>query len=173
MRAIDAAGNRSPASDAATVTTPAPATSTTLTFEVAADAHVEQASSTTNFGTASKLEVVDGSRPAETYLHFVLAGIAGTVQSAKLRVHVANDGSGNGPAVYGAPSMWTETGITWATRPARTGEAVANAAAIAARTWVEYDVLPLVSGNGEPTFVLAGDSSDSANFLSRENSDVT
>ena len=38
---------------------------------------------------------------------------------------------------------------------------------------VEYDVLPLVTGNGEVTFVLVGDSTDAANFSSKENSDAT
>jgi len=173
VRAIDAAGNRSAVSNTATVTTPAPATSTTLAFEVAADAYVDEASPGTNFGKASKLEVVDGSRDSETYLRFTLAGITGSVQAAKLRVQVSNDGSANGPAAYAAPSSWTELGLTWLNRPARSGGALANAGAIAARTWVEYDVLPVVSGNGELTFVLAGDSADAANFASRETSDAT
>jgi glucose/arabinose dehydrogenase/chitodextrinase len=173
VRAIDAAGNRSPVGSTATVTTPAPAAGTTITYGVVADAHVEAAAAGSNFGQAAKLEVVDGARASETYLRFTLAGIAGAVQAAKLRVHVANDGSGNGPAVYGAPSAWTETAITWANRPLRAGGLVTNAGAIAARTWVEYDVLALVSGNGETTFVLAGDSADAANFFSRESSDAT
>ena len=173
VKAIDAAGNRSAASNTAIVTTLAPATSTTVTFDVAADAHVEEGSPTTNFGRASKLEVVDGSRRSETYLRFTLAGVGGTVKSAKLRVYVWNDGSNNGPAVYGAGSSWAESTVTWANRPGRTAAPTANAGAIAARTWVEYDVLPLVSGNGEVTFALVGDSTDAANFSSRENSDAT
>jgi glucose/arabinose dehydrogenase/PKD repeat protein len=173
VKAIDAGGNRSAASNTAIVTTLAPATSTTLTFDVGADAHVEEGSPTTNFGRASKLEVVDGSRRSETYLRFTLAGVGGTVTSAKLRVYVLNDGSTNGPAVYGAGSSWAESTVTWPTRPGRTAAPTANAGAIAARTWVEYDVLPLVSGNGEVTFALVGDSTDAANFSSRENTDAT
>ena len=167
VRAVDAAGNRSAPSNIAAITTPGPPVTATVTFGVAADAHVRESAPASNFGTASKLEVVDGSR-RETYLRFALTGLAGTVQAAKLRIHVANDGSANGPAVYGAPSGWTETGLTWTNRPARTATAVANAAAIGARTWVEYDVLPLVTGNGDVTVVLAGDSTDMANFWSRE-----
>ena len=173
VKAVDAGGNRSAASNTAIVTTPAPATSTTVTFNVAADAHVAEGSPTTNFGRASKLEVVDGSRRSETYLRFTLAGVAGTVKAAKLRVYVWNDASNNGPAVYGAASSWAESTVTWANRPGRTTTPTANAGAIVARTWVEYDVLPLVSGNGEVTFALVGDSTDAANFSSRENSDTT
>ena len=127
----------------------------------------------TNFGTASKLEVVDGSKRSESYLRFTLSGITGTIQAAKLRVHAANDGTTNGPALYGASNIWTESGLTWATRPSRGAGPIANAGAIAARTMVEYDVLPLVNSNGEATFVLVGDSTDSINFYSRENSDLT
>jgi fibronectin type 3 domain-containing protein len=173
VKALDAAGNRSTVSNTAIVTTPAPVTSTTVTFAVAADAHVADGSPTTNFGRASKLEVVDGIRRSETYLRFTLAGVGGTVKAAKLRLYVWNDGSNNGPAVYGAGSSWAESTVTWANRPSRTATSTANAGAIAARTWVEYDVLPLVSGNGEVTFALVGDSPDAANFSSRENSDTT
>jgi hypothetical protein len=38
---------------------------------------------------------------------------------------------------------------------------------------VEYDVLPAVSGNGDLSFVLVGDSADGASFASRETSDAT
>ena len=117
-------------------------TSTTVTFDVAADAHVEEGSPTTNFGRASKLEVVDGTKRSESYLRFTLAGITGTVQAAKLRVYAFNDASNNGPAVYGAGSSWTESTLTWANRPGRTAAPTANAGAIAARTWSSTTCCP-------------------------------
>ena len=43
-----------------------------------------------------------------------------------------------------------------------------NKVQIAIGTWVEYDVAPLVTGNGDVTFVLVGDSTDGANFASKE-----
>ncbi len=155
------------------VTTPVPVTSTTVRFDVAADAHVEEGSPTSNFGRSSRLDVVDGTRRSEGYLRFTLAGITGTVQAAKLRVYTFNDASNNGPAVYGAGSAWGESTITWANRPSHPAAPTANAGAIAARSLVEYDVLPLVTGNGEVTFALVGDSTDAANFSSRESSDAT
>jgi hypothetical protein len=117
--------------------------------------------------------VVDGSRRSETYLRFTLSGITGTVQAAKLRIHTANDGTSNGPALFGASNTWTESGLTWASRPSRGAGLIANTGPIGARTWVEYDVLPLVSGSGEATFVLVGESTDAANFFSRESSEIT
>ncbi len=173
VKAVDAAANRSAASNTAIVTTPTPATNTTVRFDVVADAHVGEASPATNFGSASKLEVFDGTKRSEAYLRFTLAGLSGTVKAAKLRVYVFNDASNNGPAVFGAGSSWGESTISWSNRPSRTAAPTANVGAIAARTWVEYDVLPLVTGNGELTFALVGDSTDSANFSSRESSDAT
>jgi hypothetical protein len=83
----------------------------------------------------------------------------------------SNDATNNGPAVYKAGSTWTETGITWANRPARTAGPSDNKVAIAEGTWAEYDVAPLVTGNGDVTFVLVGDSTDGANFASKEYTD--
>ena len=150
--------------------TPAPPASTTLTFAVVADARVEQDLPNTNFGNSSKLRATNGPL-MESYLRFTLAGLTGSVQSAKLRVFDSNDATNNGPAVYAAPSSWTETAITWANRPAAAGAPSDNVGAVAEETWIEWDVTPLVSGNGDVTFVLVGDSTDGANFASKEYSD--
>ena len=170
VKAIDAAGNRSTPSNTASVNTPAPPASTTVTFNVAADARVEEGTPDTNYGTSSKLRATNGP-PMESYLKFSLSGITGAVQSAKLKIFDSNDATNNGPAVYAAPSTWTESGITWNNRPAHTGTASDNKVQIAIGTWVEYDVAPLVTGNGDVTFVLVPDSTDGANFASKEYSD--
>jgi glucose/arabinose dehydrogenase len=167
VKALDAAGNRSGASNTAGINTPALPAATTLTFDVVEDARVEQDAPDSNFGTSSKLRATNNP-PNESYLKFALSGLSGAVQSAKLRVYDSNDATNNGPAVYAAPSSWTETGITWNNRPVHTGVPSDNKVQIAKETWVEYDVTPLVSGNGDVTLVLVGDSMDGANFASRE-----
>jgi hypothetical protein len=93
--------------------------------------------------------------------------LEGEVKEAKLRVFAPN-GTGDGPAVHPTSSGWTESQLTWNTKPAATGPAVANTGAIAANSWVEYDVTSLVSGEGAYSFDLVGESSDSAQFSSRE-----
>ena len=93
------------------------------------------------------------------------------MQAAKLKVFDSNDATNNGPAVYLAGNGWTENGITWTNRPARIGSPSDNKVQIPIGTWVEYDVVPLVAGNGEITFVLVGDSTDGANFASKEYTD--
>lgn len=136
-----------------------------LPLSPSADARVEQANPTTNFGTASRLEV--DSPGIQSYLRFTVSGVSGNVQSATLRL-LASNGSTDGPSLYLTDNTWTETGITWNNRPAPTSGAVANAGSIASRTWVEFDLTGVVTGNGTYNFVLLPDSSDGATFYSRE-----
>jgi chitodextrinase len=168
VRAIDAAGNHSVFSDIAVVLTP-PLVQT-ASFTADADARVEQANSLSNFGT-DDLGADGGADPAvESYLRFVVTGITGPVQSAKLRVYTNTD-TVDGPAVYTTSDSWTESGalgISWFTRPSRGDVATDDKGAIAANGWVEYDVTPLVSGDGTYDFVLATTSEDEVGFYSRE-----
>jgi hypothetical protein len=169
VTARDAAGNVSPQSDSATVTTPAVAPPTTVTFAPNADAYVEQANPTTNFGTKTKV-LVDNSPVRQGYLRFTVAGLSGSVQTATLRLFVT-DSTSNGPAVYGvADTTWSETGINWNNKPARGTTATDNKGAVSSGTWVEFNVTPLVTGNGVVSFALIGDSSDGLDVYSREGS---
>jgi chitodextrinase len=167
VRAVDAAGNLSDPSNTATATTPAAAT--TLTIAPEADARVEESASTTNFGTSYlRADFSTSAANAESYLRFTVSGVAGTVLSAKLRLHSTSDGTADGPAVYTAGSSWGETTINWSNRPARTSSARDDKGSIPGDTWVEYDVTPFVSGNGTYTFNLATTSTDGVNFYQRE-----
>src|SRR5256714_6336334 len=103
---------------------PPPPGTATRTFAAAADARTAKAKPTTNFGTTPTLDV-DGSPVVESYLRFPVTGLAGTVRRATVRLWVT-DKSVDGPAVYPTGNAWTETGITWATRPVRTGPATAD-----------------------------------------------
>jgi acid phosphatase type 7 len=143
----------------------------TLTFTAEADARVQEANRSTNYGTATTLQVNGLNNPdIESYIRFSVSGITGTIQSARLRVYVTTNGSANGPAVYGAGNAWTETDITWNSRPARTTSALDNKSSIRTSTWVEYNVSALVTANGTYTLVLVADSSDGSTFSSREGS---
>src|SRR5258706_16332400 len=144
---------------------------TTLTFISEADAEVQEANPNTNYGNLTTILVDGATDPnVDGYLRFTVSGVSGPVQSAKLRLYDATNASTNGPAVYGTSNSWTETGITWNTRPARTSAAVDNAGQIALQTWVEYNVTTLVTGNGTYSFDLGADSTDGTTFLTREGS---
>jgi fibronectin type 3 domain-containing protein len=164
VRALDLAGNRSGFSNTASATTP----QQVATFVATADARVEEANPSTNFGTATALRTDAGTgAQVDSYVQFSAAGLQGSVRSATLRVY-ASSATVDGPAVYPTSTGWSETGITWANKPAATGAAAADAGAIATGTWVVYDVTSLVNGNGTFAFLLSQTSTDGTDFHSRE-----
>ncbi|MGH2560492.1 MAG: DUF7594 domain-containing protein [Thermomicrobiales bacterium] len=173
VRARDAAGNVSELSNAITVTTAAQPT--VRTFAANADALVQEARPDSRYGSSSQLKTEAGSDPdIESYVRFDLNGLSGVVQSATLRVYVPDRtdyGTSNGPAVFIANNDWTETGITWNNRPARSTTPRDDRGALTPGSWVEFDVLGYVDGNGTYTFVLATTSNDSAIFSSRNGAD--
>lgn len=150
---------------------PALQTTSTLTFTAEADALVQERNPDTNAGTVNYLDVMRANnRSIESYIRFTVSGVSGAVQSARLRVYCTTDATSNGPQIFATGNTWTETGITWNTRPGRTSGAADNKGSIPNNTWVEYNVTSLVAGNGTFSFVLAGDSRDDVRFSSREGS---
>jgi hypothetical protein len=144
----------------------------TILGSAAADARVEEASPGTNFGTSTLLRADGGADPdVESYLRFSVTGVTTTVQSATLRVYVpagTSTSTANGPALYSVTNSWTETGITWNNRPARTSGIIDNKVALPADAWVEYNVTGFVTANGTYSFALIPESSDGVDFNSRE-----
>jgi glucose/arabinose dehydrogenase/PKD repeat protein len=148
----------------------APGTST-LTLAPSADARVEQGTPTTNFGTSPTLRTDAGADPdAETYLRFIVDGLTGKVQSAKLRLASASPGGDtvDGPAAYLTSSSWAETAITWNNKPAPIGTALSDVAAIPVDAVTEWDVTPAITAEGSVSFRLAQTGNDGVNFHSRE-----
>ena len=166
VRATNAGGytDATPASRTWTIDLSAPVS---VAFPAEADATVEAAIPDTNLGSATVLGA-DTSPQKESYLRFNVQGLAGTVQSARLRLYASN-GSTNGPAAYGTATSWSEAGITWNSgRPARTTGVLEDKATIPTGTWVEWNVSAVVTGNGLYSFNLAPTSSDGTDMSSRE-----
>jgi hypothetical protein len=171
VTARDAAGNVSPASNTATAT-PGVGTATSA-FAPTADARVHEAQPTTNYGTSSSLRTDTASGGnAESVIRFTVAGLAGPVQSARLRLYAYN-GTANGPAVYAAGNDWAESTVTWSSRPARTSALVADSGAIPSGTWVEFDVTSLVGSDGTYSFAVVPTSADGVDFYSRQSKYTT
>jgi hypothetical protein len=151
-------------------TMPIPVTTVPATppfVSVEADARVEEAHQGTNYGTSHLRTDGGGDLDVESYMRFSVGGFLGRITSAKLRVR-ATTATVDGPALYTTSNGWSEDAITWSNRPARTSTAIEDKGAIAANTWVEYDVTPFVRSNGTFNFALATSSSDDVNFASRE-----
>jgi hypothetical protein len=145
--------------------TPPPLPAGPITIGPDADARVESANPQRNFGSSSTL-AADGSPRTSSYLRFAVPASVGEVDRARLRLYVSNP-SGGGAILYPAGSNWTEGGITYGGRPARTGPEAARTGPVTAGRWVEVDVTSLVTGPGTVTFELAGVNSDGAEFKSR------
>lgn len=92
-----------------------------------ADAHVRDGGSVnTNFGTAATLEIkldptANSGLSRETYLRFDVTGLA-NVASAQLRWTPVSVGTTVSQINYGfvPTDTWTESGLTWNTKPAST-----------------------------------------------------
>ncbi len=147
------------------------AQSSTRTFRPVADAKVYEGQPGANLGLESTLRVRSKSNAAHrSFLRFDVSGLSDEVLSARLRLF-CTDGSYDGGLVYAlADDGWTETGITWNNQPTLSGGALRALGPVTSSTWVEIDVSGAVSGEGSHVFALAGGSSNSAFYSSREGS---
>jgi PKD repeat protein len=137
-------------------------------YLAAADARVTESSANRNYGGETTLRVRSQSGgSSQSFLRFDVTTLAGPVVDAKLRVF-CTDGSSSGGALYGVPTTWTETGVTWNNRPALPPTALASLGATVAGQWYEVDVGAAVTGTGTFAFALAGGNTNTALYSSRE-----
>ena len=145
---------------------------TTRTFVATADTFVDEALPQTSHGTSSRLWM-DGDTGSgldrRSYLQFRIVGVTGRVRRARLRLWVT-DATRDGPRVRATGADWSESAMTWRTRPAATGPSGADTGALAAGTWAEFDVTSLVTRDGTYAFVLLPTSTDGLRTSSREGS---
>jgi hypothetical protein len=144
-----------------------PASGGVFTFTAVADAKVRSSSPTSSYDADTTLRVRGGDAQWRSFVRFDPSGLTGTIARATLRLWVT-DGSNDGGTVFAVPSAWTEAGLTWQNAPALTGAPLAVAGAVAAGTWVEFDVTPAVTGDGARSFGLLSNLEASAYFSSRE-----
>ena len=115
-----------------------PTALTTLSFAPVADAQVAEDNPDFSYGTKNELLVNGGTDPeVASYLRFDVSGVSAPVQRATLQLWVRDKGgSQDGPAVYATDAAWTETDLTWNTRPAPRGDVLADTGSLASNTWV-------------------------------------
>ena len=91
----------------------------------------------------------------------------------KLRLSSLTD-TIDGPTLRSAGNSWTESTVNWSTRPTAALDRDRRPRRRSRRTRpVEYNVKPLVGGDGTVTFALLPASSDGIDFASREYADAT
>jgi hypothetical protein len=143
---------------------------TQRTFVATADTYVDEARPRTSPGHSASLWVdgdTGGGLDRQSYLRFVLVGVTGRVRRATLRLWVTN-ATRDGPRVRRIATGWSEASVTWRDRPSAAGPSVADAGALAAGAWADFDVTPLVTRDGRYAFVLLPTSGDGLGTSSRE-----
>ncbi len=136
------------------------------TFVAQADAEVQSGSPAANFGSAAEFGA-DQSPERVAFVRFSVAGVPGSFVRATLRCYVTN-GSDDGPQLFLASNTWSESTLTWNTRPAVAGAALLDLGVVAPSTWVDLDVTSAVKANGTFSFALLPTSADAMACASRE-----
>lgn len=130
-------------------------------FVVAEDVSVRQLHPDDNYGTFPLSVVPDSTGARESYLKFVVGGLppGAVLTAARVRLWVeAGSTTPNGPKIYDTPTTsWSESQMTWHTKPGATGTALDDLGAASELTWVELNVRGAVGGNGTFSFTLLGD----------------
>ena len=126
---------------------PAPAAQTVVTLTPAADAYVQSAYPSSNYGTGLTLRV-DGSPDVRSFIRFAVSGIgAQPVSQAQLQLY-ANSSASAGISVWAvADNTWDETTITYANMPAL-GASLASAAPATGGAWITLDLTGYITGDG-------------------------
>lgn len=138
----------------AAVTAVAPfASGATLTVTASADAYVRSDQAGTNFGTSPQLASnANTASVMVSYLSFDVSGLLGPPSSAILSYYSQSSGITK-TAVHVVSGAWSETGITYANRPAY-GATIASTGTLTAGTRAVADVRSAVTGNGTFSFAL-------------------
>lgn len=172
VKAIDAAGNLSAASNTASATTQAGGGGT-VTLSPSDDAYIRDGSNAANnYGSDTLLIVKTDSAGANrfSYLKFNLASL-GTVTSAKLRIY-GSASAATTLTAYQATDGWTNAGLTWNNAPAA-GASAGTVTLGATAQYYEIDVTAYVqaqaAGDDLATFVLKESAGKYTTFNSNNN----
>jgi hypothetical protein len=139
--------------------------------EVLADATVDAGSPNTNRGTGTILEVDAGPAAKQALFRLRASGVT-SIASARLRVRAdgaTNAGSDAGGRIWAiSDCAWSETAVTWNTRPAIDGAMLASLGTVRANDTVEFDLSAVVRTAGTYCFVVDSASTDGVDYRSRE-----
>ncbi|MCW2960636.1 MAG: parallel beta-helix repeat protein [Thermoleophilia bacterium] len=145
------------------------ASAATLDIKAEADATVAEATPTTRLGTGTVLDT-DGSPRKYALVRFTVGGCTAAPTKATLMVRTIADAGAmttDGPKLYTTGTSWTESSVTWATRPANGTTVLADIGAMNSSTLYSMPVTSTVKSNGTFAFALLG-APDGTNFHSRD-----
>lgn len=135
-----------------------------------ADAHTNSSSPNKNYGRATALHVRQGSSSSPTTYHTLVrfdlpsTGIVG----GTLRLYVT-DGSSAGGVVHVTDGPWSESAVTWQSRP-KAGAHVATIGPVAKGSWIEVPIDAAVLRTATLDLLIVSTTTDRASYASRESS---
>ena len=143
-------------------------TTSSLTFLPVEDAYIASGSPTTNYGSATTLQV-DNSPIKHFLIKFDVTGLnGGQVVSAKLRLYNVDPASKGGDFYAVNDTSWQEETLTWNNAPAALTNLIASLGSVSANNWYEIDITSLISGDGTYSLRISSTSSDGADYSSKE-----
>jgi hypothetical protein len=149
------------------------------TYTATADSWIQQDSAASNSGTDAILDVLSNptAKNRRALVTFDLPAVPTdcSLTAATLRMYLNATQGARTLDTYQISSSWTETGVTWNTKPTTTGSPV-SAATGAAGTWTQWSVLSMVQAMMAGTnygFMIQDQVEDNGNkrqdYMSREN----
>jgi hypothetical protein len=136
-------------------------------FTPVADTYVQSSAPTSNYGFEFTVKI-DGSPTKIAYFRFNVMGISGTVQSAKLELVCINGSSSGGTVRSVSDIIWDEGTINFDTGPLIDGPDLYTVGAVNVGDVVEFDVTPMIAGNGIYSCAIISDNNNGAQYSARE-----
>jgi hypothetical protein len=151
---------------------PASGATRTLTYAAVADATVQADHPKKSYGMLSTM-TADASPVQHALLRFTVSGVGSdVVTGATLRLNVKNTSSFGGSVYRVASQTWSEN-VTWNTAPVADPLPLASVGRVGLNTWAQFNVLPMITGDGTYSMRITSTSSDNVAFASREYSTST
>ncbi len=137
-----------------------------VTFNPVADAYVDAANPSANYGTAAQLRV--GTSPVRrSYLRFEVSGLTAGASRAMLRLYTSGSQGASYTVQRVGDHSWSESAITFNNAPV-VGTALGTSGTGNEDLWTAVDVTSAVTGNGTYSFALTGGDATGLDFSSRE-----
>ena len=148
--------------------TSTPSSETSLTFTPIADAYIQSANPTTNYGSDTTLQT--DARPQKDFLmKFEVSGINGaSVTSAILRLYNTNGSNQGGNSYRVGDDTWQEGTVTWNTAPSADPTLLDSLGGVSPGNFYELDLSSLVQGDGVYSLLVSSTSNNGADYSSRE-----
>lgn len=139
-----------------------------LTLNPVADAYIASGSPSTNYGSATRLQV-DNSPVKHILLKFNVSGINGQpIVSAKLRLYTLDGGDKGGDFYRVNNQTWQEGTVTWNNAPTAETTRLATLGSVNKNRWYEVNVTSWITGDGTYSLRISTTAINGVDYSSRE-----